>query len=67
MMYICTVLTIILFLDMNYKRIFVIALIAILAIGLAVVSYFLIEKQQENKEYCSLIDKIQMTYHRELS
>ena len=41
---------------MNYKRISVIALIAILAIGLAVVSYFLIEKQQENKEMATLFE-----------
>ncbi|MBQ8867046.1 MAG: hypothetical protein IJ013_04920 [Bacteroidaceae bacterium] len=41
---------------MNYKRISVIALVAILAIGLAVVSYFLIEEQQENKEMAALFE-----------
>lgn len=41
---------------MNYKHISVIALIAILAIGLAVVSYFLVEKQEENKEMAALFE-----------
>lgn len=41
---------------MNYKRISVIAIIALLAIGLAVVSYFLVEKQQENEEMAMLFE-----------
>ena len=43
---------------MNYKRISVIALIAILAIGLAVVSYFLVEKQEENKEIAEELEDL---------
>lgn len=41
---------------MNNKRILVIAVVALLALSLAVVSYFLVQKSNENKEMAALFE-----------
>ena len=41
---------------MNSKRTLVIAVIAALVVGLAVVSYFLVQKNSENKEMAALFE-----------